>query len=160
MVDPAALHRTGEPFEMDIERGKIREFARATYSRNPEYLGVPRPVAPPTFLTTAFFWEDAATSPWRAVDMDQRRGLHAEQEYVFHGPPPAAGTRLTGQSRVAEIYQKDGRRGGTMTFVVLVTEFRDESGRLVAEARMTGVETARPPSEDHDTAPTEAEGES
>jgi hypothetical protein len=92
--------------------------------------------------------------------MDQRRGLHAEQEYVFHGPPPAAGTRLTGQSRVAEIYQKDGRRGGTMTFVVLVTEFRDESGRLVAEARMTGVETARPPSEDHDTAPTEAEGES
>jgi hypothetical protein len=29
-----------------------------------------------------------------------------------------------------------------MTFAVMVTEFRDDSGRLVAEARMTGVETA------------------
>ena len=32
-----------------------------------------------------------------------------------------------------------------MTFVVMVTEFRDESGTVVAESRMTGVETARPP---------------
>ena len=29
MVDSAALGRTGEPFIIDIERGKIREFARA-----------------------------------------------------------------------------------------------------------------------------------
>jgi hypothetical protein len=27
----------------------------------------------------------------------------------------------------------------------MVTEYRDETGRLVAEARLTGVETARPP---------------
>jgi len=35
-----------------------------------------------------------------------------------------------------------------MTFAVMVTEFRDESGRLVAEARLTGVETERPPDAD------------
>jgi hypothetical protein len=45
------------------------------------------------------------------------------------------------------VYEKQGKRGGTMTFAVMVTEFRDESGRLVAEARMTGVETERPPEE-------------
>jgi hydroxyacyl-ACP dehydratase HTD2-like protein with hotdog domain len=77
--------------------------------------------------------------------MDQKRGMHAEQEYVFYGPPPRAGTRLTCQSRIAEIYEKEGRRGGTLVFAVMVTEFRDESGRLVAEARLTGVETAKPP---------------
>ena len=38
-----------------------------------------------------------------------------------------------------------GRRGGRLGFAVMVTEFRDESGKLVAEARMTGGETARPP---------------
>jgi hypothetical protein len=141
VVDPAALGRIGEPFTMDVERGKIREFARATRSSNPEYDG-DRPVAPVTFLTTAFFWQDTESNPWRAVAMDLRRGLHAEQEYVFHGPPPRAGTRLTGRSRIASIYEKQGRRGGTMTFVVMVTEFRDESGRLVAEARMTGLETS------------------
>jgi hypothetical protein len=29
-----------------------------------------------------------------------------------------------------------------MTFVVMVTEFRDEDGRLIAESRLTGVETS------------------
>lgn len=142
MVDSAALGRSGEPFIIDIERGKIREFARATHSANPDYLLAEHPVAPPTFLTTTFFWSTAGSNPWEAVNMDQTRGLHAEQEYVFHGPPPRAGTRLTAQSRITEIYTKQGRRGGEMTFAVMVTEFRDADGRLVAEAKMTGVETA------------------
>ena len=142
MVDSAALGRTGEPFTIDVERGKIREFARATHSENPDYLCTESPVVPPTFLTTMFFWATGDCDPWHEVDMDQTRGLHAEQEYVFHGPPPRAGTRLRAQSRITEIFQKQGRRGGTMTFAVMVTEFRDDTGRLVAEARMTGVETA------------------
>jgi hydroxyacyl-ACP dehydratase HTD2-like protein with hotdog domain len=79
--------------------------------------------------------------------MSPERGMHAEQEYVFYGPPPRAGTRLRCQSRIAEIYDKQGRRGGTLTFVVMVTEFRDAGGKLVAEARMTGVETAQAPAE-------------
>lgn len=148
MVDSTAVGRTGESFTMDIERGKIREFARATCSTSPSYLDDERPVIPPTFLTTSFFWQTDAASPWAAVRMDQRRGLHAEQEYIFHGPPPRAGTRLTCRSRVAEIYPKQGRRGGTLTFVVMVTEFRDASGALVAESRMTGVETEQPPTEE------------
>jgi hypothetical protein len=145
MVDMSAVGAKGEPFELDVERGKIREFARATCARHPAYFDDAKPVSPPTFLTTIFFWEPSGTSPWTKVDMDQQRGLHAEQEYVFHGPPPRAGTKLTCQSRVDEIYEKEGRRGGTMTFAVMVTEFRDEAGRLVAEAKMTGVETSRPP---------------
>jgi hypothetical protein len=147
MVDHAAEGRIGTPFNLDVERGKIREFARATHSANPAYLDDPVPVVPPTFLTTAFHWQDGDSDPWSAVAMDQRRGLHAEQEYVFHGPPPRAGQRLTAQSRIAEITQKPGRRSGMLTFVVMVTEFRDENGRLVAEARMTGVETEQTPQE-------------
>jgi len=147
MVDASALGRTGEPFTMPLEAGKVREFARATRSTNPAYLDDPAPVIPPTFLTTAFFWQEGGADPWPAVAMDQRRGLHAEQEFVFHGPPPRAGTRLTGVSRITGITEKQGRRGGTLTFAVMVTEFRDETGRLVAEARQTGVETAQAPVE-------------
>jgi hypothetical protein len=141
MVDRAALGRTGEPFGVEVERGKIREFARATFSANPSYLDDPTPVVPPTFLTTMIFWSTPSADPWPAVKMDQSRGLHAEQEYVFHGPPPRAGTRLTAQSRIESITSKPGRRGGELTFVVMVTEFRDPSGTLVAEAKLTGVET-------------------
>ncbi len=61
--------------------------------------------------------------------------------------PPRAGARLVGTSRIEQIYEKEGKRGGAMTFAVMVTEFRDESGKVVAEARLTGVETARPPGE-------------
>jgi hypothetical protein len=140
MVDKTALGKAGAPFAMDIERGKIREFARATHSQHPDYLSE-SPVIPPTFLTTAAFWSNGDSTPWEAVGMDLSRTLHAEQEYVFHGPPPRAGTRLVARSRITDIYEKQGRRGGQLTFVVMVTEFRDPSGRLVAEARLTGVQT-------------------
>jgi hypothetical protein len=77
--------------------------------------------------------------------MDVQRGLHAEEEYTFFGPPPRAGTRLTGRSRIGEIYTRQGRRGGELTFAVLHTDFHDETGRLVARSTMTGVETTRAP---------------
>jgi hypothetical protein len=134
VVDPSAVGTTGEPFVMDLEAGKIREFARAVRSSHEG------PVIPPTFLTTAFFWQTGESDPWTAVAMDQSRGLHAEQEFVFHGPPPRAGQRLVGTSRITEVYVKQGRNG-TLTFAVMVTEFHDEDGNLVASATLTGVET-------------------
>jgi acyl dehydratase len=141
MVDPAALGHIAEPFEMDLERGKVREFARATFSANPSYLDGDAPPVPATFLTTMGFWAGPGADAWAAVRMDPSRGRHAEQEFSFSGPPPRSGTRLVGRSRVAEIYTKPGRRGGDLTFAVMVTEFRDRDGELVASARLTGVET-------------------
>src|SRR5690606_19057389 len=95
---------------------------------------------PPTFLVSSSFW--TSDSPVALAGFDRRRLLHGEQEYVFHGPPPPGGQRLTGQHRLAERYEREGRRGGTMRFAVVVTEFRDDEGRIVAEQRMTLVETA------------------
>jgi hypothetical protein len=150
MVDRTALGAVGIPFAMDVERGKIHEFARAVHASDPAYLTGDHPPVPPTFLTTKLFWEEGVlgSNPWALLKVDQKRGMHAEQEYVFYGPPPRAGARLFCQSRIAEVYQKEGRRGGALVFAVMITEFRDESGRLVAEARLTGVETARPPTEE------------
>src|SRR5271165_479030 len=124
MVDKAALGQVGVPFAMDVERGKIHELARAVRSDDPAYFEGDHPVIPPTFLTTMFFWEELVpgSNPWALVKMDQRRGMHAEQEYVFHGPPPRAGTRLTCQSRIEDVYEKEGRRGGKLGFAVMVTE--------------------------------------
>jgi hypothetical protein len=146
MIDKTATGREGTAFTMELERGKIREFARAVQAQHPSYRADDAPITP-TFLTTTFFWEEwvDGANPWHAVKMDQRRGMHAEQEYIFHGPPPRAGTRLHCRSRIAEIYEKQGKRGGTLTFAVMITEFRDDNGLLVAEARMTGVETERAP---------------
>ena len=89
-------------------------------------------------LTTAgFFWQTAESKA--AHGLDPKRTLHAEQEYVFHGEPPRAGRVLTASAKVTDRYRKEGRRGGALTFVKIVTVFRDENGRLVADS-------ARPPS--------------
>ena len=123
MVDKAAEGAEGVPFVMDVERGKIHEFARATGSELASYFEGDTPPSPPTFLTTQFFWEDLVegSNPWDKVNMSQERGMHAEQEFIFHGPPPRAGDRLTCTSRIDSIYEKQGRRGGTLEFAAKVS---------------------------------------
>ena len=145
-LDKTAVGAAGEPFELVVERGKIGELARAIRAEHPDHRAA-RAVPPPTFFTTMFHWERQrpGANPWSRVRMSEERGMHAEQEYVFHGPPPVAGTRLVATSRIESITEKAGKRGGTLTFAVMVTELRDEAGRLVAEARMTGVETEHAP---------------
>lgn len=136
---PATVGAVGAPFDVLVERGKIREFAAAMQSDNPAYAG-PDAVVPPTFLTTAASWASPASRI--NVGFDRRRLLHGEQEYVFHGPLPRAGTRLIAQERLVERYAKPGKRGGEMHFAVVVTEFRSPAGDLVAEARSTLIQTA------------------
>lgn len=141
-----AVGKQGPAFDMAVERGKIREFARATMSDNAAYLDDEHAPIPPTFLTTSSFWQPhEATLLWKEIDIDLRRLLHGEQEYVFPKGPPRAGTKLTAQTRVERIFDKEGKRGGTMTFVVTVTDFTDESGEVVAQARSTAIETERAP---------------
>ncbi|MBL7502372.1 MaoC family dehydratase N-terminal domain-containing protein [Frankia sp. CNm7] len=139
----------GPGYTMEVELGKIREFARATKSRNPDHLAAERPVSPVTFLMTSAFWSDGALVPWEQIDgfdeIDPGRVLHGGQEFVFHGEPPRAGTRLVGQARIAADYVKEGRRGGTMRFVEIVQEFRTPDGRPVASARNTVIITGQAP---------------
>lgn len=137
--------RQGAPFKMVVERGKIREFARATKSDNPDYLGGDQPLTPVTFLVTSGFWQDASNSPWGDGPRNFERILHGEQEFVFFGEPPRAGDVLTGVSRIERVYEKEGRRGGAMKFTEAVTEFRDPVGKLVAESRTTSIETGQAP---------------
>jgi hypothetical protein len=146
---------TDEPFAftMPVERGKIREFAIATGSRSPEYLDADDAPIPATFLRTVAFWRpDGAPSVMSGLDLNLRRILHGEQEFVFFGEPPTAGTELTVTQRLESVTEKEGRRGGTMRLVVVVDDFTDPAGRLVAQARSTLIETGKPPSE---TAPSE-----
>ena len=92
MADKSAIGSTDEPFEMVVDRSKIREFARATKSQNTAYLDDPDAVSEPTFLMSSAFWAPAGSSLFAKVGLDLRRILHGGQEFVFHGPPPRAGS--------------------------------------------------------------------
>jgi hypothetical protein len=141
MVAKSCVGHVGEPFEMHIELGKIDEFARATLAVHDAYLR--GEAVPATFLTTDFFWKKRhpGSDAWEAVQMSEERGMHAEQEYVFHGPPPRAGDVLIGTCRIDAVTEKASRGGGRLEFVTMVTEYRDKAtGALVAESILTGVE--------------------
>jgi hypothetical protein len=139
MNEPAPVGTIGAPWEVIVERGKIREFARSMQSENSAYAG-PDAIVPPTFLITAGQW----APPGARVDVgfDRTRLLHGEQEYIFHGPLPRAGDHLTAREKVVDRFEKPGKRGGVMRFAVVATEFRNGDGELVAEARATFIETA------------------
>jgi hypothetical protein len=145
--DSTAKAASAKPpaFEYVVERGKIREFAAAMQSDSADYQSKDA-VIPPTFLATSSFWAPEGSRP--DVGFDRKRLLHGEQEYIFHGPPPRAGDVMQATSFIADRYEKAGKRGGTMRFAVVVTEFRDGNGALRAEQRTTLVETAKPPKED------------
>lgn len=139
MANPQSIGRKSPRFVMEIERGKIREFARATMSRNPAYLDEDRPPIPATFLMTQAFWRDERSEAWVMAELKLEGSLYAEQEYIFHGPLPRAGDRLTFQTVIEDIYRKPGRRG-EMVFVVAVTRYWNRDDVLVAEGRATAVE--------------------
>jgi N-terminal half of MaoC dehydratase len=141
MSEPSGV--TGQPFTIDIERGKIREFAMATKARDRSYFEDARPVIPPTFLASAAFWMTPESSVLDAIQVDWARILHGEQEYTFYGPPPRAGQTLIAQQRIEDQYEKQGRRGGTMRFIIILTEFRTPAGDLVAESHTTVIETSQ-----------------
>ena len=143
MADTSLVGERGTPREMLVERSKIREFATACMTDNPAYLDDHEPVSEPTFLTTKNFWGRGGDSPVSRLGIDFRRLLHGGDEFTFHGPPPRAGTVLTFTTRIADAYEKEGKRGGTMTFYELVTEFVDESGTLVAEEKTTMIITGK-----------------
>ena len=147
-VDKSYIGRTGAPVTMHVERGKIREFARAIKDDDPMYFdeahagreagGIMPPV---TFLQTVTHWDNDGSSRVR-VPFDLKRVLHGEQEYEFL-EPIHVGDVLTAVSTVLDIYEKPGKRGGSMNFAVTETTYTNQKGRVVARAKHITIETGQ-----------------
>ncbi|MXV60748.1 dehydratase [Natronorubrum sp. JWXQ-INN-674] len=140
---------TAERFR--IEAGKVEEFARAITDPNPvfrdadvaERRGYDRVPAPLTYTRVDRF------PRYRPDDIDGYGfDLGFQPEYVLHGEqayeyerPLRVGDVLTGTTTLADVYQRDGGRAGTMTFAIFETEYRDRSADLVLTDRATAIET-------------------
>jgi len=150
MVSANDIGLSGPPYRFPIEEGKVKEFARSIGATDSVYLDGETPLALPTFLGIAGrFWgytlDDPKDSALAAVDLDRSLLLHAEEEYEYPNGLPRAGTVLTAQTRIKDVTQKIGKRGGKLTFVVTETEFKDQAGMIVAVSRQTIVKTETAP---------------
>ena len=153
-LDPAVLNREFAKFEFVVERGKIREFALALGLSDPVQVDVEAAraagyadlVAPPIF-TRQFWHENDDNDPMPHLGFDLSRRLMGEQEWEYH-KPLVAGMVLYGQNAIISTREKEGRRGGKMTLVVIETRFVDAAGELVQVGRRTLIETEVPPTAD------------
>lgn len=141
--------------ELHVEAGKNAEFAAALGEDDPVYRdpetaaergldGVPAPL---TFTQVGRFPhyqpddvdEDEGIQGFD-LGLDPQRTVHGEQEYEFERVAEV-GDVLHGETTLTDVYQREGSRGGTMTFAVYETEFRDQDGELVVTTRLTRIET-------------------
>lgn len=151
-----------------VEAGHIMMFARAIGDKNPiyydeDYAKNAEPgsiVAPPTFVQAGAQFEPdfrlrpKIGEPWigsgrEATGVSKEdtagmaSGLHAEQHFEYHRNLKP-GDVLTATTKDGETWEKQGRKGGKLSFAEFVTEYRDQNGELVVTARSVSVRTERP----------------
>ena len=145
-------------------------FGRAIGDYNPAYIDSDSPeaiaagglVAPPTFLTCDIHFDPESGlrpqpgKPWRGSGREPTgapvgaggsgggMGLHAEQSYEFRRPV-RVGEVLAKRQRAGESWEREGRRGGKLSFRETISEYFDEDGELVVTARAVTVTTERTP---------------
>lgn len=141
-----------------VEAGKVEEFARAVKDDNPAHRdgdaaaeqGFDRVPAPITFERVSSFPRYSADDGGGIdIGFAPEYSIHGEQAYEIERPLQV-GDVLTGTTTLTEVYQRDGSRGGTMTFAVMETEYTDETGDVVMSASLTVIETAGAIEEDAD----------
>lgn len=148
MADRGIVGKTYPPFTVRVEYGKIREFAEALRDDNPLYRDAEAArrspfggiIAPPT-LSRNFWWE--GTQVHQDLGFDWRYVVHGEQEFEYY-QPIKAGDVLTGQMKIADLYEKAGKRGGKMTFAVIETKYSNAEGEPVLLGRRTLIQTEPP----------------
>jgi len=129
------------PYTVTVERGRIKDFARAIGDLNPFYLddrvGAASEfgdiIAPPTFAIT--FKDETADTGTLLQDLgvDISRILHGEQEFELHREITPGETFLC-RPKITDIYEKSGK-SGPMAFVVRETSVTDARNELVATLR-------------------------
>ncbi len=136
-VSPDAIGMVLPTISMDIERGRLAAFARATGATDPVYSDLDAaknaghrdvPVSP-TFLF-AIELEQADPFRWiRELEIDFKYVLHGEQRFDYHRVA-YAGERLTANTTITDVFSK---RGGALEFIIKKTAVTDEAGQPVAD---------------------------
>ena len=130
-----------------VEAGKVEEFARALYDDDPIYRdraaararGFSDTPAPLSFTRTGRF---PRYRTGEAIDLGFRHEytLHGAQAYEYERLP-VVGDRLRGETTLVDVTEREGKRGGAMTFVELETVYFDADDEQVLSERATVIET-------------------
>jgi acyl dehydratase len=137
MIDKKFIGWEGPTFSVDVEKGRLKFFAKATGNTNPVYTdeeaakaaGYPALPAPPTFMFVLDFEQPG--NPFAVLDVlgvNIGKILHGEQDFQYK-KMIFAGDTITISSKITDIYDK---KGGALEFLVQKYEAKNQQGELVA----------------------------
>ncbi len=140
-VNDAAIGKTYPPFEYEVGKEKIAEYARAVGEDNPVYFDRERAreagfrdvAAPPMF---AVVYSSGSVGPGifdPEVGIDFAMMVHGGQEFVW-GEPVCAGDVISTETTVKDISEKGG-----MGFYVFESVSRNQDGDEVVRGTWTNI---------------------
>ncbi len=144
MADKSMIGRVMAHGAVEVEKGRLRFFAKAIGETDPAYTdesaardaGHPALPVPPTFLFCLNSEVGDPIAALQVLQLDLGRILHAEQGFDYHCMA-YAGDTLTFETRVTDVYDK---KGGALHFVVQESRVTNQNGEHVADLRGTLVE--------------------
>jgi acyl dehydratase len=140
-VNEEAKGKTYPPFEYEVGKEKIKEYAWAVGESNPVYFdreqataaGFRDVPAPPMF---AVVYSAGAVGPGildPEVGINFAMMVHGGQEFVW-GEPVVAGDTITTEATVKDIYERGG-----MGFYVFESVSRNQDGQEVVRGTWTNI---------------------
>ncbi|MBW2649402.1 MAG: MaoC family dehydratase N-terminal domain-containing protein [Deltaproteobacteria bacterium] len=147
MADLSKVGTEYPPIIWEVERGKIRELAKAIGDPNPVYLdkeaaiaeGYKDTPAPPTFLTVPMMWCDKMPVVINDLNINFMMVLHGEEEYEYY-QQIYPGDVITGTPKVVKMEEKTSKSGSKMDMVTMEVLYTNQRGENVAKARSLLVE--------------------
>lgn len=141
MIDRKYIGRESNPLIIDVEKGRLKFFAKSIGETNPIYTdevaaqaaGYRSLPAPPTFAYSLDLERANPFDDIEAMGVNLGHVLHGGQDFIYHAPI-CSGDRISISSRVADIYD---RKGGALEFLVQDYTLTNQNGELVAEMRRT-----------------------
>jgi len=143
MLDRSKIGHEFEPFTVDIEKGRLKFFAKVIGETNPIYFdktvaqatGYNNIPAPPTFMFSIDLDCPQFLPMLKIMKMDITRILHGSQDFEYFGQI-YAGDRVTQCSKIVDIFDK---KNGTLEFIVQESRYTNQCGELVGKALQTVV---------------------
>lgn len=141
MIDRNNIGKSFAPLIVEVEKGQLKFFAKATSESNPIYknedaaqaAGYDALPAPPTFGFSLNFAKPNPFDNFVEIGIDLNRVLHASQSFEYY-IPILAGDTVKLVDTVKDIYYK---KGGTLEFVAIQTSVTNQRNELVLDMTNT-----------------------
>ncbi len=147
MIDKALIGKTFPAYSVEVEKGRLRFFAKVIGETDPIFVDEDAAKAagyrslplPPTFLFVMEIEQPDPLAWFDEVGMELPKVLHGEQSFTYHRQA-CAGDVLTFESRIVDVYDK---KNGALDFVVKETRVTDQMNNHVADLRSVIVQRNR-----------------